>query len=159
MWPDVSNKLFQGELLEAKEGLSPNNISPIIRYSLDGGASAIWMGDLESWFMEEVDDELKLTQTDIVFAPHHGRDSGKIPDSLLEILDPKIIVVGEAPSKHLHYYPNHNTITQNSSGDITFQLESANIHVFVSNENYSVSFLNNLKQKDSHGFYIGSLTV
>ena len=159
LWPNTNNEIFQAELLEAKNGLSPNNISPIIRYGVDGSGSAIWMGDLEEWFMEDIAGELKLRQTDIVFAPHHGRDSGKIPDSLLKILDPKIIVVGEAPSKHLHYYPNHNTITQNSSGDIAFQLESGSIHIYVSNENYSVDFLNDLKQKNSHGFYIGSLTV
>jgi beta-lactamase superfamily II metal-dependent hydrolase len=159
LWPNTNNKIFQAELLEAKNGLSPNNISPIIRYSVNGSGSAMWMGDLEEWFMEDIATELKLSQTDIVFAPHHGRDSGKIPDGLLKILNPKIIVVGEAPSKYLHYYPNYNTITQNSSGDIAFQLENGNIHVFVSNENYSVNFLKNLRQENLHGFYIGSLTV
>lgn len=159
LWPDVNNEIFQSELLEAEDGLSPNNISPIVRYSLDGGASALWMGDLETWFMEEVADELKLTQTDIVFAPHHGRDSGKIPDDLLKTLNPKIIVVGEAPSQHLHYYPNYNTITQNSSGDITFELDGDKVHIFVSNQNYSVKFLSDLKQKNVHGFYLGSMTV
>ena len=34
-----------------------------------------------------------------MFAPHHGRDSGKIPVSILEQMDPKIVVIGEAPSK------------------------------------------------------------
>lgn len=159
LWPDVNNDIFKSELLEVEDGLSPNNISPIVRYSFDGGASALWMGDLETWFMEEISDELKLTQTDIVFAPHHGRDSGKIPDNLLKILDPKIIVVGEAPSQHLHYYPNNNTITQNSSGDIAFELDGDKVHIFASNQNYSVNFLSDLKQKNVHGFYLGSITV
>lgn len=159
LWPDVNNDIFKSELLEAEDGFSPNNISPIVRYSLDGGASALWMGDLETWFMEKVSNELKLTQTDIVFAPHHGRDSGKIPDNFLKILNPKIIVVGEAPSQHLHYYPNYNTITQNSSGDIAFEFDGDKVHIFVSNQNYSVNFLSDLKQKNLHGFYLGSIAV
>ena len=72
------------------------------------------MGDLETEFMEEIRDDVQLAKIDLLFAPHHGRDSGRIPGKMLETLDPEIIVVGEAPSKHLNYYAGYKTITQNS---------------------------------------------
>ncbi len=118
LWPDVNNADFKAELEKVKEGYSPNNISAVIKYSLNGGATLLWMGDLETYFMEAVEADLVLPSVDILFAPHHGRDSGKIPASMLQKMTPKIIVVGEAPSQHLHYYPGYNTITQNRAGDM-----------------------------------------
>ena len=66
--------------------------------------------------MESITDFIRLEKTTIVFAAHHGRNSGKIPNSWLEKLDPQIIVIGEAPTRHLNYYTDYKTITQNSAG-------------------------------------------
>ena len=52
--------------------------------------------------------------------PHHGRSSGKIPKEWLDAIEPKIIVIGEAPSEKINYLSGYNTITQNSAGDIIF---------------------------------------
>lgn len=49
LWPDTSNDFFQEELENAKNGESPNNISPIIKYSIEDGATFLWMGDLEGY--------------------------------------------------------------------------------------------------------------
>ena len=43
-----------------------------------------WFGDLETDFMEKIKDEISWPNVDILFAPHHGRESGKIPKSILE---------------------------------------------------------------------------
>ena len=48
LWPIVDNEDYQNELLNVKEGKSPNNISPIIKYSLNNGVTVLWFGDLES---------------------------------------------------------------------------------------------------------------
>lgn len=82
------------QLQDAKNGECPNNISVILSYSLAQGATALWMGDLETAFMEAIEDELTLPLVDILFAPHHGRDSGRIPSSMLEAMSPRIIVSG-----------------------------------------------------------------
>jgi beta-lactamase superfamily II metal-dependent hydrolase len=140
LWPITSNKNFQDELRKVKEGKSPNNISPIIKYST-GKKSFLWMGDLETSFMERIEDELTLPKITILFAPHHGRKSGSIPTSLLKQLDPEIIVIGEAPSEDIDYYSQYNTITQNSAGDIVFDCQKDKIHIYVSNKHYSVDFL------------------
>jgi beta-lactamase superfamily II metal-dependent hydrolase len=112
-------------------------MSAVIRYAMADGASFLWLGDLETDFMEEITDDIYLTKTTVVFAAHHGRKSGKIPDAWLEKLDPQLIVIGEAPSRHLHYYTGYQIITQNKAGNITFDLEDDKVHIYSSNPDYS----------------------
>ena len=159
LWPKTNNKYFKEALEKAHNGKSPNNISPIIKYSLENGVKILWFGDLEKDFMEDIKDDLEIEEADIIFAPHHGRYSGKIPNEILEKINPKLIVIGEAPSSNLNYYSGYNTITQNSAGDITFECEQNNVHIYVSNENYSVSFLKNKYKANDYDYYIGTLEV
>jgi beta-lactamase superfamily II metal-dependent hydrolase len=79
LWPDTNSDLHKEALRQTNGGESPNNISPIVNYSVGRGATITWMGDLESLFMNEVKDEIRMDPTDILFAPHHGRDSGTVP--------------------------------------------------------------------------------
>lgn len=159
LWPKTNNQYFKDALQKAHNGESPNNISPIIKYSLENGVKILWFGDLEKDFMENIKDDLEIEEADIIFAPHHGRYSGKIPNEILEKINPKIIIIGEAPSSNLNYYSGYNTITQNSAGDITFECEQNNVHIYVSNENYSVSFLKNKYKANDYDYYIGTLEV
>ena len=139
LWPNTSNSDFKEELKKVKGGNSPNNISPIFFYSC--GKKFMWMGDIETTFLEKVKDDIEFSEIDVLFAPHHGRESGKVPEDILKILNPKIIVIGEAPSGNINYYQGYNTITQNTAGDITFEATSENLHVYVSSDTYSVNFL------------------
>jgi len=158
LWPILTNEDFKAALEQAEDGGSPNNTSPIIRYSLNGGASVLWMGDLETDFMEAVEDDVTLQPSHILFAPHHGRKSGRVPKSWLDKIDPTIIVVGQAPSSDLTYYDKWDTITQNSAGDIVFECLSGKTHVFVSSSTYAVDFLTEESGVDNrHGcYYIGT---
>jgi beta-lactamase superfamily II metal-dependent hydrolase len=158
LWPDADNADFKEALSACNSGKSYNNISPVIRYSIEGGPSFLWLGDLETEFMEKITDHIKLEKTTVVFASHHGRDSGKIPDSWLEKLDPQIIVIGEAPSRHLNYYTGYMTITQNSAGDITMECVDDKVHFYASNPNYSHDGLND-EDKTTYDNYVGSITV
>ncbi|VIO79221.1 ComEC/Rec2 family competence protein [Bradyrhizobium ivorense] len=158
LWPDTSNAHFKEALADGEEGISYNNMSAVIRYAMNGGASFLWLGDLETEFMESITDSIKLEKTTVVFAAHHGRKSGKIPDSWLEKLDPQIIVIGEAPSRHLHYYTGYKKITQNHAGDILFDLQGDKVHIYASNPKYSRDDLDNENQNAFSG-YIGSITV
>jgi hypothetical protein len=75
-------------------------------------------------------------------------------------MDPRIIVLGEAPSQHLQYYPGYNTITQNSAKSIVFENDTGYIHIYTSNNDYSCTFLVNLGRGPYKGCrYIGSLAV
>lgn len=159
LWPDTSNSFFQEALEKAKNGDSPNNISPIIEFNSAGGCKFLWMGDLETEFMADIENDIEMPDIDILFAPHHGRDSGKVPESWLKEISPKLVIIGEAPSEHINYYKGYNTITQNSAGEITFESEDAKVHIYVSNKNYSVSFLEYESKANTYGYYIGTIGV
>jgi beta-lactamase superfamily II metal-dependent hydrolase len=154
LWPVTENEDFKEALEKAKNGESPN----IIKYSLKDGVSALWMGDLENDFLEKIKNKLDLSKIDIIFAPHHGRKTGKVPYDLLDKLDPEVVVIGESASKDLDYYDGYNTITQNSSGDITLECVAKKIHFYVSSEDYEVDFLDNENRKN-YDNYIGTLNL
>jgi len=161
-WPKTENSDFKDALKEAKDGKSPNNISPIFTYSLEGGATIIWMGDLENDFMEKIIDEITLPSVNILFAPHHGRKSGKVPKKWLDQMNPDIIVIGEAPSKNLDYaaYDDYNKITQNSAKDIILDCLEKKVNIYVSNDNYSVDFLDDENLADKYDCdYLGTLNL
>ena len=158
-WPKVNNEEFRNTLKQAEDGGSPNNISPVITYNSNGGLRVSWMGDLETEFMECISDDFTPDPSHIMFAPHHGRKSGRVPKAWLEIIGPTVIVVGEASSSDLTYYEGYNTITQNSSGDITFECLTGKTHVYVSEPNYTVDFLKSEDVEDTHGYYIGTFYV
>ena len=157
LWPITNHEAHKGALENAAAGESPNNISPIIKYALNDGAVVLWMGDLEKDFMEQMKDAVEWPEVHILFAPHHGRDSGKVPEDILKKLNPKLIIIGEAPAEHLNYYQGYNTITQNSAGDIVFECTSGKVHVFVSSEDYGVDFLDFESGIVGDGNYIGTL--
>ena len=116
------------------------------------------MGDLETDFMEEIKDEVNFSKVNILFAPHHGRKSGKVPEEILKKLNPDVVIIGEAKSKDLNYYSNYNTITQNSAGDIIFECLTKEINIYVSNTNYTVDFLKD-KDKKTYDGYIGTIDI
>lgn len=157
LWPDLNNEHFQAALEACDAGESYNNTSAVLRYSI-GDASFLWLGDLETQFMEDIFDDIDLRKTTVVFAAHHGRKSGKIPDSWLRKLDPQIIILGEAPSRHMNYYTGYQTITQNSAGDITMDCPGEHVHFYVGNAGYQGPRLDNLGLNQFPN-YLGSLTV
>lgn len=160
LWPDTSNEFFKQALENAKGGESPNNISMVAHYEVKDGASFCWCGDLEAEFMKNIYDAIKLRHASILFAPHHGRKSGRLPKAWLDDISPKIIVVGEAPSEHLEYYQDYNTLKQNSAGDIVFDCDGKKIHIYCGSDAYSEDFLDDEGLNDCDlGYYIGSLSV
>lgn len=159
LWPDLSNKHFLEALKKAEKGQSPNNISPIMKYELDCGARVLWMGDMETDFMNLIIEDIVLPEIDILIAPHHGRDSGKVPKKFLEQMKPKVIIIGEAPSDELNYYQGYNTVTQLTAKDITMDCGTSKVHFYSSSDSYKVDFLTNEKLGNTLGYYIGTLNL
>jgi len=160
LWPVVDDVDYKAALAAAALGTSPNNISCILRYSIQEGPSFVWMGDLETDFMERVQDRVDLPSTDVLFAPHHGRDSGKVPPKWLRDMEPGLIVIGEAPSQYINYYSGYNVITQNSCGDILFESGSGSAHIYVGDHSYSTGsdFLEDEGLDHKQGlYYLGTL--
>ena len=159
LWPITSNEEYKNALRLAEKGKAFNNISPIFTYALNGGIKAMWMGDMEQDFLEKIKGKIEWPEIDVLFAPHHGRDSGKVSADVLTKLNPYVIVIGEAKSEELYYYPDYNTIKQNSAGDIIFDCSDGRVDVFVSKDSYShdTSFLSNERIEDEDkGHYLGS---
>lgn len=158
LWPVTNNDNFKEALKICNQGGSPNNISPIISYAT-GGIRMLWFGDLENQFMESIQENYPMPEADIVFAPHHGRLSGAIPQAWLEQINPQIIIIGSAPFDELEYYDDYDTITQNSAWDVTLMCDGKHVHIYSSNENYGLrSFLTNKRKPDiDDGYYIGTL--
>lgn len=157
LWPKPENAHFKEALKKASDGSSPNNISPIVTYSLENGVEAVWMGDLKSDFMSKIEDDVALRPVDILFAPHHGRSSGRPPKSWMEKMDPGLVVIGEADRDVLDYYRGYVHICQNTAKDIVFQCEAGYVHVYAENP-YAVDGLENLSRRPFKGLsYVGSL--
>lgn len=172
LWPDMNDEYFKAELEGVEDCKSPNNISPIILYE-ECGFKFMWMGDLTNEFMEKLDiNKLGLVKVDVLFAPHHGRCSGKVPNAWLEKLNPLLIIIGEGPSNCLYYdyAKTYNTITQNSAGDITFDIQANKIKIYVSNNSYSTKTVQGeeinadyeiseqISDIDIAGYYLASIT-
>lgn len=159
IWPILDNSDFQKALDDVKEGKAYNNISPIFTYSVENNVKIMWLGDMEHDFLEKISENVSWPEIDILFAPHHGRASGKVSSDILKKLKPHIIVIGEAPSKDLDYYSEYNTIKQNSAGNIVFDCRDSYVHVYVEKSTYSydVSFLDDVLEEESElGYYLGS---
>lgn len=160
LWPDPADDDYKSALADAAAGMTPNNISPIVQYSLSNGVRMLWMGDLETDFMEKIAGKVAVGKINVLFAPHHGRDSGKVPRGWLEKMSPDLIVIGEAPSEYLNYYRGYNIITQNSAGDVLFDCRIGKVDVYVGDSAYNVDYLTDEGLDHSHGlYYIGSLYV
>lgn len=136
LWPNLNNEKFKQALELVSEGKKVNNICPIFTYRIQDGATYMWMGDLETEMQQVYYDEYKsnIPKVDILFQPHHGRKSGSVPDDLLEALNPKLIIIGNAPSEHIDYGDSRQTITQNTSGDIRFENDGNEVHIYTKNE-------------------------
>jgi beta-lactamase superfamily II metal-dependent hydrolase len=155
LWPDLEDEDFRNVLTSAKDGGSPNNLSTILKYSLNGGATMLWLGDLETDFMETIEDKIELPKADIVFAAHHGRS--RMPAKWMRQMDPSVVVLGEAPPEHLEYYDSRDHIRQNATGDITFECLGGITHIYVEDDSYSADFLQDQGMLDTYGIYLGSL--
>ena len=134
-WPVLSNEQFKTALDKVKNDESPNNISCVFTYQVSNGATFMWMGDLMEDMQKEYYEKEKanIPHADILFHPHHGRLSSKVPSELLDAINPRLIVIGNAPADTLNYGDSRVTITQNTAGDIEFECKGNGVHVYTEN--------------------------
>lgn len=166
LWPDIDNQLFSDELKKCDSNItSPNNLSPIITYSIENNAKFMFMGDIETNFLESIKDNIKWPSIDVLLAPHHGRKSGHIPSDILDLINPKLIILGHASdSKDMDYYSKWNTILKMKSGDITIDCIDNKVHIGVENNDYT-SNIKSLNKNERAPYslrnknYIGSIKV
>ena len=136
LWPDLNNEKFKAALKVVAEGGKKNNICPVFTYTLKGGAKYMWMGDLETDLQNAYYETFKVSipHVNILFQPHHGRKTGAVPDELLNLLKPQLIIIGNAPSDYIDYGDSQKTITQNTSGDLLFENDGEYVHIYSQNK-------------------------
>lgn len=93
-----------------------------------------------------------VSNIDVLFAPHHGRDS-KRDYSFLEVLKPKLTLMGNASSEHLAYNcypgpPNSVRITNNQAGYIIIDIDETSWTVYVKNHEFAKNFRSHRRWND-----------
>jgi beta-lactamase superfamily II metal-dependent hydrolase len=155
-WPVPDHVDYHAALALAADGGRANNISPIFTYAREDGARMMWMGDLETDFMERIKEELTdLPQVDILFAPHHGRDTP--PKEWMKQLCPQVVVLGEADEEHLDPYTGCTKMRQSRAGDLTFECVGGKTHIYASKKGYSHKALRDECRSAIYGKYVGTV--
>lgn len=152
-WPLDGHEKFKEFLGEAKTDLSSNSICPIIEYRYNDKLSVLWFGDLESKYTDQIKEHIikcaESSRKYILFAPHHGRKTGKPCKEILDKINPILVIVGEGDSEAISYYDEFKRITQNRAKDITLEIKDSKIFVTCSGNS---GFENaGLKTKTSNG--------
>lgn len=82
----------------------------------------------------------EVSDIDVLFAPHHGRDS-KRDYSFLKALNPTVTLFGNANSNHLAYscYPP-TRITNNQAGYVIMRVSEDEIAFYVKNLEFAKAF-------------------
>jgi beta-lactamase superfamily II metal-dependent hydrolase len=123
-----------------------NNVSYAILFTppkMDGGKwKILFAGDTHdaSWDYILKNHKSEVSDIDILFAPHHGRDSG-MNFEFLNVLNPTVTLFGNASSEHLAYdkYPNVK-ITNNQAGYVIMETSLQSIKIYVKNEEFANDF-------------------
>lgn len=119
-----------------------NDASYVVLYHSAGG-KILMPGDAhdETWGFVLQNYPEAISDCSILVAPHHGRDSN-MDFSFLEVVNPKIVLMGAANSKDLAYdkYRRFETITNNQAGNVVAETNSSGgLDVFVQNEKFAVA--------------------
>lgn len=123
-----------------------NDSSQVILYTppkANGGHwKILFAGDSEDLTWEHIitNHAEKVKNIDVLFAPHHGRDSNRNFD-FLKSLTPTITLFGNANSNHLAYakYPG-TRITNNQAGYIILDISAQHINLYVKNAEFAKDF-------------------
>lgn len=94
-----------------------------------------------------------VSDIDVLLAPHHGRGSNR-DFSFLNVLNPKLTLMGNASSTHLAYssYPEVR-ITNNQAGYVILDIIPEKIDVYVKNKEFADVFRNNPKRNLGNSQY------
>ncbi|ATN04894.1 MBL fold metallo-hydrolase [Chryseobacterium indologenes] len=87
-----------------------------------------------------------VSDVDVLLAPHHGRGSDR-DFSFLDVVNPRITLMGNASSTHLAYdkYPE-TRITNNQAGYVILDIFPNAINIFVKNKEFANTFRANPKR-------------
>lgn len=154
-WPDDNLKVLcptEALVAQANRNKSYHDLSYVLLFTPPKSGGGRWKilfaGDSEdnSWdyILEHYKDD--VADIDVLFAPHHGRDSGRNFD-FLKTLKPTVTLLGNASSSYLAYskYPEIR-ITNNQAGYVVLDVNENRIQILVKNEDFAKDFCKNPKR-------------
>lgn len=131
-----------------------NDSSYVILYCIQG-RKILFCGDAEMGTITHLIEkhQADISNLDVLIAPHHGRDSDK-DFSFLDVMKPKLTLVGNAKCAHLAYDKWDNRglmhIQNNQGGNILIDIyNNGEMHVSCSNKRYADAY--NVKHFDNGG--------
>ena len=138
-----------------------NDASYIIVYRAQGG-KVVLAGDADDMAWEcaiEGYPDL-LENVGFLLAPHHGRDSGR-NRAFLSHLNPRVSLLGCAPSKYLAYDAWRNRgltyYTQNQCGNVVIEGREGGLEMYIENEVFAHRVGGDLGRKNAQGYcYLGT---
>jgi competence protein ComEC len=133
-----------------------NDGSYVLLYRSGGGRILI-PGDAhdDTWDYIIKNHKDDVADCSVLFAPHHGRKSGRRFD-FLDVVKPKITFFGCASSGHLAYQAWSNrglrVITNNQAGNIVLGCQDRKIDIYVQNTAFAEACGSDLDVKNSQGY-------
>lgn len=122
-----------------------NDASATILY-MTGGYKFLFCGDSgdNTWDYLIRNHKNEINNIDVLFAPHHGRNSDRNFD-FLDIVRPNVTILGNAESKYLAHdmYKNKSgyVFTNNQAGNFKFEINAyKELEIYFSNEKFAESF-------------------
>ena len=134
-----------------------NDASYIIVYRAKGG-KVVLAGDADdlAWECAIRAYPNRLANVGFLLAPHHGRDSGR-NRNFLNHLNPRISLLGCAPSKYLAYDAWRNRrlkyYTQNQCGNVVIECKENGLEMYIENEAFALAAGQDLRWKNTQGYY------
>lgn len=81
-----------------------------------------------------------IENIDVLFAPHHGRDSKRSYD-FLKVINPKVTLFGNASSEHLAYTSyTGEKITNNQAGHVIVEITQDYLRIMVKHKPFAVNY-------------------
>jgi competence protein ComEC len=148
-WQDDFIKILcptPGLVKKANETGDYNDASYAFLYTpprSDGGVwKILFAGDThdDSWDYILENHREDISNIDVLFAPHHGRDSKRKYD-FVKVLRPRLTLFGNAKHNHLAYssYPKIR-LTNNQAGYVIISCKPDNLFIYVKNQAFANSF-------------------
>ena len=140
-------------LKAAEEAGNWNDASYVILYCIQG-RKILFCGDSDMGTINHLmaHHRADITNLDVLIAPHHGRDSNK-DFSFLDVMKPKLTLVGNAKCKDLAYDKWNSRelehIQNNQAGNILIDIYNGELHVACSNKSFADSYNKEHFKKDS----------
>jgi len=123
-----------------------NDASYVLLFSFPRLGNKYWRvvfagdSDDHSWAHILKNYSADIKNIDVLFAPHHGRDSNRNYD-FLKVLTPTVTLLGNASSNHLAYqcYPP-TRITNNQAGYVVIEVLPERMSFYVKNYDFARDF-------------------